>query len=127
MNDFSTRSFTPDICVRADSTGRTITGLVVPFGQVARVSDGGPSYDEAFQYGAFARSINEHADRVKLLAQHNKTSNPLGRATLLREDTAGLYGEFLVSRTAAGNEVLELVRDGALDSFSVGFSRRSQV
>ena len=32
-----------------------------------------------------------------------------------------MYGEARVSKTAAGDEVLELVRDGALDSFSVCF------
>jgi phage head maturation protease len=53
--------------------------------------------------------------------------NPLGRATLLREDRAGLYGEFHVSKTAGGDEALELVRDGALDSFSVGFTPIKQV
>src|SRR5207253_1021972 len=39
----------------------------------------------------------------------------------LREDTAGLYMEARVSKTAPGDEVLELVRDGALDALSVGF------
>lgn len=115
------RAFTGDIEVRSDGTGRTVHGIVVPFDRVARVSDGGPSYDEAFQRGAFAKTIAERGSKVKLLSQHDSRSNPLGRATLLREDAAGLYGEFSVSKTRAGDEALELVRDGALDSFSVGF------
>jgi HK97 family phage prohead protease len=117
-----TRQFTPDLEVRSDSEGRTITGIVVPFERAARVSDGGPSYDEMFRAGAFAKTIQERGDRVKLLSQHQAGRNPLGRATMLREDGSGLYGEFRVSRTQAGDEALELVRDGALDSFSVGFS-----
>lgn len=115
------RAFVADIEVRADGTGRTVHGLVVPFDTISRVSDGGPSYQEAFQRGAFARTINAGAGRVKLLSHHNARSNPLGRATLLREDASGLYGEFHVSSTRAGDEALELIRDGALDSFSVGF------
>ena len=122
MTESLSRAFTGDIEVRADATGRTVTGIVVPFERTARVSDGGPSYDEAFQRGAFAKTIAERGGKVKLLSQHNARTNPLGRATLLREDAAGLYGEFSVSRTQAGDEALELIRDGALDSFSVGFA-----
>jgi hypothetical protein len=32
-----------------------------------------------------------------------------------------LYGEFRISKTEAGDEALELVRDGVLTNFSVGF------
>ena len=46
---------------------------------------------------------------------------PIGRATLLREQDNGLYAELKVSKTAAGDEMLELVRDGAVDQFSIGF------
>lgn len=122
MSEALSRAFVADIEIRADGTGRTVHGIVVPFDRVARVSDGGRPYQEAFQRGAFSKTITERGDRVKLLSQHNARTNPLGRATLLREDAAGLYGEFHVSKTAAGDEALELLRDGALDSFSVGFS-----
>lgn len=115
------RSFC-DLEVRASGEGRTILGIVVPFERTAEVSDGGPFYPEMFRQGAFAKSIAERGDRVKLLSQHNGRANPLGRAIVLREDTIGLYGEFQVSKTAAGDEALELARDGALDSFSVGFA-----
>jgi HK97 family phage prohead protease len=121
MTEDLSRAFVTDIEVRADREGRTVHGIVVPFGRIAKVSDGGPTYQEAFQPGAFARTINAGVDRVKLLSHHSARTNPLGRATMLREDAAGLYGEFHVSNTRAGDEALELVRDGALDSFSVGF------
>lgn len=121
------RSYTPDLSVRSDGDGRTIEGIVVPFGQVATVSDGGPAYREAFQKGAFARTINGRQDKVKLLAHHNARVNPLGRSVALREDAAGLFGSFKVSKTAAGDEALELARDGAMDSFSVGFGPQQQV
>lgn len=121
MSNRLTRAFASELEVRAAGDGRTVVGIVAPFDQVARVSDGGPAYNEKFVRGAFARTIAERGDRVKLLSQHARNANPLGRATLLREDTAGLYGEFHVSKTQAGDEALELLRDGALDSFSVGF------
>lgn len=122
MTEALSRAFAADIEVRSDGTGRTVAGIVVPFGRTAVVSDGGPRYEEGFQRGAFARTIERRGARVKLLSQHNSRAFPLGKATLLREDEAGLYGEFHVSATRAGDEALELLRDGAVDSFSVGFS-----
>lgn len=122
MTDALSRAFAGDIEVRAAGEGRTIAGIFVPWERAARVSDGGPSYMEMFQRGSLAKTIQERGPRVKFLAQHNARQNPLGRATLLREDAAGAYGEFVVSKTQAGDEALALVRDGALDSFSVGFA-----
>lgn len=116
-----TRSYAADLSIRADGDGRTVAGIVVPFDTEARVSDGGRPYTERFQRGAFAKTISERGDRVKLLMQHD-SHEPIGRATSLREDAAGLYGEFRVSNVPAGDQALELVRDGVIDSFSVGFA-----
>ena len=116
-----TRAFAGDLHIRADGEGRTISGIVVPFDTEARVSDGGPSYLERFARGSFAKTIKERGDRVKLLMQHD-SHEPIGRAVALREDAAGLYGEFRVSAVPAGDQALELVRDGVIDSFSVGFA-----
>jgi Escherichia/Staphylococcus phage prohead protease len=113
------RAHPADLEIRGD--GRTVVGIAVPFDQVAEVSDGGGRYSERFVNGAFARTISERAN-VKLLAQHNRDTLPIGRTSLLREDRAGLYMEGRVSKTTLGDEVLELVRDGALDALSVGFS-----
>lgn len=101
--------------------GRTVTGIAVPFDTPTRIAEFGLEYDEQFRRGAFTRTIAERGDRVKFLAHHNSRTMPLGRATLLREDTAGLYAEFRVSKTQAGDEALELIRDGALDALSIGF------
>lgn len=103
------------------SDGRTVFGLVVPYGVSATVSDGGRPYVERFERGAFARSIAERGSKVKLLVNHDKRSLPIGRAVSLREDSAGLVGEFKISKTPDGDAALELVRDGVVDSFSVGF------
>lgn len=119
MTDNLTRAFAGDLSIRSD--GRTITGIVVPYDTEARVSDGGAPYVERFQRGAFAKTIAERGDRVKLLMQHDH-HDPIGRAVTLREDKAGLYGEFRVSAVPSGDQALELVRDGVLDSFSVGFA-----
>lgn len=106
--------------LRAD--GRTITGIAAPFGQPTQIRDQLGTYTEVIERGAFARTIAERGpDRVKLLAQHDATALPIGRATLLREDPAGLYAEFRVAATPRGDEALQLVREGALDGLSIGF------
>jgi HK97 family phage prohead protease len=115
-----TRDFATDLSIRADGTGRTVAGIVVPYDTVARVSDGGRPYDEAHQRGSFAKAIADRGDRVPLMLHHDRT-RPIGKATLLREDAAGLYGEFAVSNIPEGDQAIELVRDGVLDSFSIGF------
>jgi HK97 family phage prohead protease len=121
MAHLLTRTSPVDLELRGGD-GRTVVGIAVPFGKASRVVDpGGPPYDETFRMGAFARTIRERGDRVKFLANHERLKLPLGRATLLREDSAGLYAELRVSKTAAGDEALELIRDGALDGLSIGF------
>lgn len=107
----------------SDPNGRTIHGTAVPFGAPTRIWDWEDGeYDEIFVKGAFAKTIGERGDKVKLLSQHDRNSQlPLGRATSLVEESGGLAAEFYVSKTERGDEVLELVRDGALDSFSIGF------
>jgi HK97 family phage prohead protease len=114
------RSYMADLVVRGD--GRTVYGMAVPFDQVATVNDGRGAYRETFRRGAFAATISGGAgQKVKLMADHDRRRWPVGKATSLREDWAGLVGEFRVSATREGDDVLALIADGVLDSFSVGF------
>lgn len=104
------------------ATGRTVHGLAVPYGVATDVSDDGrTAYRERFAAGAFTRSIRERGDKVKLFGLHDTRRFPIGRATELREDSAGLHAAFELPATAAADEALELVRSGVVDGFSVGF------
>lgn len=115
MSELLRRGGFADLEVRGD--GRTIVGLAAPFDRPANIG----RYSEVIKPGAFLRTISERGDRVKLLALHDERTLPLGRATALREETCGLIVEARISKTVAGDEALELVRDGALDSLSIGF------
>lgn len=119
--DLFVRSFADaDLSIRSD--GRTIFGLAVPFDTPAPIGDIEGHYVESFQRGAFAQTINRGAlTRVKLRMLHDKTTTN-GVAVELREDAAGLMAAMRVSKTQRGDEIIELVRDGAFDQFSVGFS-----
>ena len=109
----------PDLEIRGD--GRTVYGLAVPYDQPAEIRDYQGTYTEVFRYGAFKRTIDERGKRVKFLANHDRQKLPLGKAMRLEEQTAGLVGEFRVSATPEGDAALELIRDGVLDSLSIGF------
>lgn len=70
--------------------------------------------------GAFSKSIQEGfpAGRIKMLWQH---SEPLGMPIEMREDDVGLWAKGRISRTQLGDDALELMRDGVVDRFSIGF------
>jgi hypothetical protein len=59
-----------------------------------------------------------------MLFNHDRLGGLLGVARELREDAAGLVGEFYIPKSQRGDEVLEFVREGVLDSFSIGFQPR---
>lgn len=112
-----TRAYETDLEIRNAGDGRTICGICVPYNVEQRIN---ANLVEVFKAGAFSRVI-PNAHRVKLLVGHNSEALPIGRATLLREDSNGLYGEFRVSKGNRSDDILELVRDGALSELSIGF------
>lgn len=69
--------------------------------------------------GAFKRSLAS-GRKVRFLFGHDHTK-PLGVTKSLREDATGLFGDWVISQTQLGADVRQLVFDGALDSFSIGF------
>lgn len=104
---------TEGVAFRADAGSRTISGRVVPYGDVA-TSDG--------RQWAFARGsirTGENLSRVKFLREHD-VSKPIGVAAGFDDREDGLYGTFRVARGAAGDEALSLASEGVLDAFSIG-------
>ena len=71
--------------------------------------------------GAFTKSINEAfpAKRIKVLWNHGE---PIGMPIEMREDERGLFVKGKISKTARGDEVLELMRDSVVDTMSIGFT-----
>jgi uncharacterized protein len=72
--------------------------------------------------GAFAAHLGSGA-KVRFLYAHD-AAQVLGRPLELREDGRGLFGRFRISKTRLGQDVHQLLTDGALDSFSIGFIPR---
>lgn len=91
---------------------RTITGVAVPWDTEAVLS-GGESV--IFQKG----SIADDPTSVKLLEYHDDT-RVIGKVTALVSTDEGLMFEAKIAPTRAGDDALELLKMGALDSVSVG-------
>ncbi len=71
--------------------------------------------------GAFARTLKENFDRIKILALHNDQLLPVGKPLELREDDKGLYIKARISDTSLGKDVKVLLKDGVLNELSIGY------
>ena len=107
MNEMITRSFE----IRATDTElRTVEGLAVPYNDTIDIGGG---WSERFEKGAIDLNAN-----VKLFRDHEDI---IGVVTEMTESDEGLMIKAKISETVLGNETLNLVKDGAIRSFSVGF------
>ncbi len=70
--------------------------------------------------GAFTKSLKS-GRKIRFLYSHDPRS-VLGVPKELKEDNKGLYGRFKISKTRLGEETHQLLVDGAIDSFSFGYS-----
>ncbi|QFU87874.1 HK97 family phage prohead protease [Amycolatopsis sp. YIM 10] len=121
MTEILTRCFMPELEVRSAAQGgdgRTVVGIAVPYGKPQRIDS---RLTEQFGRGAFNAQLRA-AHRIGFFRDHGPHGGTLiGPTTLLRDDAAGLYGEWRVSKTEKGDETLELIKDGALSELSIGF------
>jgi uncharacterized protein len=107
MTDMITRSFE----IRAtDAEKREVSGMAVPYNDTIDIGGG---WSERFEKGA----VDLTAD-VKLFRDHEDI---IGVVTEMEETDEGLMIKAKISETVLGNETLNLVKDGAIRSFSVGF------
>jgi phage head maturation protease len=116
-----TREVATGLQVRDDGDGRILFGPLIPWGVEARVLDRGRLVVETFQAGALAGT---DPTRVQLTARHPRDNNqqlPIGVGVELEERADAAWGAWRVSKTAAGDEVLELARDGVPLGLSIGF------
>lgn len=111
------------------SDGRTVFGILVPWNHRQRIDE---NLVEMFERGSADHVIAAGergqapgglpAYRMHFAREHVRQGGaPCGRTMLLRDDAAGLYGEWRVSKTVVGDELLELIKDGVYRELSVGF------
>lgn len=109
--------------------GRTVFGILVPWHHPQRIDE---NLREQFEPGSADHVIEAGergrapgglpAYRMHFAREHVRQGGAAcGRTQLLRDDSAGLYGEWRVSKTAVGDELIELIKDGVYRELSVGF------
>ena len=96
------------------------------FGGYCSVFENTDSYGDVFKKGAFIDSINAWSAKGKMppiLWQHDR-GDVIGVWTKLFEDEHGLYGEgrLLVDDVAKAREAHALLKHGAIDGLSIGYS-----
>lgn len=89
---------------------REVIGRAVPYDEVIDIGGGDK---EKFVRGSV--DLNSH---VKLFRGHKEI---IGKVNHMEEREDGLWIKAKISNTKLGDETLELVKDGAIRSFSVGF------
>ena len=112
MIRFTAPSVSIDAAAGDGTPSRTITGIAVPYGVAATVADG---TEVIFEQGSLP--IEGKAQRLYM----NHVSNQAIGIVTERVDTPeGMLFSAKISKTAAGDEALQLALDGVLDSVSVG-------
>lgn len=96
---------------RVDRERRTISGMAIPWGPVAR--NGFAKW--RFVRGSLAWS---EISRIKMNMNHNR-DNAIGVATSIESTDQGLPVKFKVARGAEGDRALTLAEDGVFDGLSV--------
>ncbi len=76
-------------------------------------------------HGAFAQSVSKHTSgqfSIKFLWQHDH-KKPIGVINTIYEDQKGLFVQAQINGSVnAGQEAIELIKQKAIDSFSIGFN-----
>ena len=115
------RSYASDLELRKTGDGRTLFGIAVPYKKAMRITD---SLVEQFGADPFPDQVRA-PNRIPFARDHLPMGGVLiGTTKMLRNDTAGLYGEWRVAKTPAGDDALALFEVGALRDFSVGFEEK---
>ncbi|PIB91002.1 HK97 family phage prohead protease [Caulobacter sp. FWC2] len=90
-----------------------VAGYASTFGNV-------DAYGDVVEKGAFTRTLKARSGSIKFLKFHDP-NQPIGKVTEIREDEKGLWVKAVFSSTVAGQEARTEVKEGVLDSFSIGF------
>jgi HK97 family phage prohead protease len=93
-----------------NTEAREVIGRAVPYNETIDIGGGDKEQ--------FVRGSVDLDSHVKLFRDHTEI---IGKVNLMEEREDGLWIKAKISNTKLGDETLELVKDGAIRSFSVGF------
>lgn len=117
-----------DIEIERGGEGRTVIAYAATFGDAYEVSDVHGHYYETINRTAFNRTISRGTGNVAVLYNHGRQLGslspsdrfgvPLGVSLEVKADERGLLTRTRYSHTPLGDEILELIRDGAIKTQS---------
>jgi hypothetical protein len=96
----------------ANAEERTVSGLLVPFGEIGTTNLG------KFAIAKGTAKIPTDHSIVTLNVAHDR-SQPVGRATLLAEEEDGIHGTFNIAKTEEGDQLLAEIAAGKRSKLSV--------
>ena len=119
MSDIVHATFTALELRAPDTSERIVEGIAVPWGETSFLTP--DPRGERFRPGSLTRTVKERGHLVKLYRTHDhKTA--VGKAVQWKPNHEdGCWVQFRIAATPAGDAVLNEVREGMLDTFSVGF------
>lgn len=101
-----------DFSIKGDGDSRVVEGYGAVFGNIDSTGD-------IITQGAFAESLSRRMP--KMLYQH-WSEKLIGRWDEAHEDSRGLYLKGTLAKTVLADEAYELLKMGALDGMSIGYS-----
>lgn len=116
-----------DLVVRSEGDGRTVEAYAAVFGVETEIRDHYGHYNEVIDRAAFNVAINRAREKPRVLFNHGRDiygnpsdrfSMPIGTPEQVTADARGLRTVTRIAKTPLGDEVLELMRSGAIDGFS---------
>ena len=117
MSEFVVRSVVSPVEVVGD--GRTVVGLVAPFGQIATVDDGFGPYRETLDPGCFDRVMRARPQHVRVHLEH--AGQWVGRGDRWMSSDKGLTMALRLDDSEFGRAAAFKVRDGQTPGLSIGF------
>lgn len=117
IDGFCIRSTVSELEVTGD--GRTVTGILAPYNEVARVDDGFGPYWETFEPGCFDRCLRGKPSYLRVQLEHN--GHWVGRGEMWRDGPVGLAADLRLDNTEAGREAAFKIRDGQTPGLSLAF------
>ena len=113
---------------RSDSPAGTIGtlyGYAAVFESWTEIESYEGHFLERIAAGAFADALRDHGDSVKVMFNHGMDpvigEKPLGKPSVLREDSRGLYMEVPLDDTSYNRDLLASLKSGAIDGMSFRF------
>lgn len=106
------KATTVEIKAAADGT---FEGYASVFGNV-------DSYGDIIMPGAFTKTIQERRGKIRVLWNHDSSAPPVGKLLDISEDGYGLKIKAQLASTPRGQEIAQLMRDGVIDSMSIGYT-----